>query len=57
MRFREVETMEALIPDMLARFAGGNNPNYTRELLALLQCLHREWHENLRLVLQRLQGI
>ncbi|KZT39580.1 hypothetical protein SISSUDRAFT_1061057 [Sistotremastrum suecicum HHB10207 ss-3] len=48
MRTGDVETMEALIPDLLARFAGGNNPNYARELLELLQCLHREWPSSLK---------
>ena len=39
----DVGVMEATLPHLAFRFAGGGNSNYLVEVLELLQCLHNDW--------------
>jgi hypothetical protein len=39
----DVGIMEATLPHLAFRFAGGGNTNYLPEVLELLQCLQHEW--------------
>jgi hypothetical protein len=39
----DVGLMEDSLPQLLFRFIGGKNSNYSIEVLELLQGLHREW--------------
>lgn len=39
----DIGLMEDSLPDLLCRFVGGRNSNYSIEVLELLQGLHREW--------------
>ena len=39
----DVGVMEATLPHLAFRFAGGGNSNYLAEVLELLQCLHTDW--------------
>ena len=39
----DVGRMEGLLKPILLRFAGGDNPKYTIEVLEVLQGLKREW--------------
>lgn len=43
----DVGRIRDLLPRLLFRYHGGSNPNYTREILELLQGLNREWPEDL----------
>jgi hypothetical protein len=42
----DVGHMEDLLPTLLFQFSGGGNPEYTIEILELLQGLRREWPED-----------
>ena len=42
-RSGDVGIMEATLPHLAFRFAGGGNSNYLTEVLELLQCLHHDW--------------
>ncbi|KAK0479278.1 hypothetical protein IW261DRAFT_1626799, partial [Armillaria novae-zelandiae] len=44
----DVGIMEAMLPQLLFRFVGGGNSNYTVEVLELLQGLNREWPVEVR---------
>jgi hypothetical protein len=46
----DVGLMEDMLPDLLFRFAGGKNGNYTGEVLEMLQGLNKEWTDEVRLV-------
>ncbi|KAJ7272390.1 hypothetical protein C8J57DRAFT_1599607 [Mycena rebaudengoi] len=39
----DIGVMEDMLPDLLFRFAGGKNSNYTGEILEMLQGLNKEW--------------
>lgn len=45
----DVGRMEDMLPRLLLRFVGGKNHKYAVEILELLQGLHREWPEDIRL--------
>ena len=49
MRVGDVGRMEDMLPRLLFRFIGGGNNKYAVEILELLQGLHREWTEEVRL--------
>ncbi|KAF9236815.1 hypothetical protein BU15DRAFT_88956 [Melanogaster broomeanus] len=42
-RSGDVGIMEATLPHLAFRFAGGRNSNYLTEVLELLQCLRHDW--------------
>jgi hypothetical protein len=44
----DVGRMEDLLPIMVYRFAGGGNPRYPVEVLELLQCLNKEWPDDVK---------
>ncbi|EEB90164.1 hypothetical protein MPER_11668 [Moniliophthora perniciosa FA553] len=44
----DVGMMEAMLPTLLFRFIGGQNSNYTIEVLELLQGLYREWTDEVK---------
>ncbi|KAJ7621616.1 hypothetical protein DFH06DRAFT_1233093 [Mycena polygramma] len=44
----DVGLMEDMLPDLLFRFAGGKNSNYTGEVLEMLQGLNKEWPDEVR---------
>ncbi|KAJ7278639.1 hypothetical protein C8J57DRAFT_1502482 [Mycena rebaudengoi] len=42
-KYGDIGVMEDMLPDLLFRFAGGKNSNYTGEVLEMLQGLNKEW--------------
>lgn len=44
----DVRTMEDMLPRLLFRFSGGQNPNYTVEVCELLQNLNGDWLDDLK---------
>ncbi|VDC03194.1 unnamed protein product [Peniophora sp. CBMAI 1063] len=49
----DVGRMEDLLPILLQRFAGGDNPKYTILVLELLQGLEREWTSDMKDFIRR----
>ncbi|EIW81866.1 hypothetical protein CONPUDRAFT_122373 [Coniophora puteana RWD-64-598 SS2] len=49
----DVGVMEATLPYLLFRYAGGGNSRYAIEILELLHCIHREWPPELKDFVQR----
>jgi hypothetical protein len=47
-RVGDIGRMEDLLPTLACRFAGGNNPRYTTEVLELLQSIQREWPDEVK---------
>ncbi len=47
----DVQTIEDMLPRLLFRVAGGQNPNYTVEVCELLQNLNVDWPDDLKYVL------
>ncbi|KAJ6601733.1 hypothetical protein DFH09DRAFT_969288 [Mycena vulgaris] len=44
----DVGLMEDMLPELLFRFSGGKNGNYTGEVLEMLQGLNKEWPDEVR---------
>ncbi|KAH9952457.1 hypothetical protein BC827DRAFT_1293535 [Russula dissimulans] len=44
----DVGMIQDLLPHLLFRFNGGMNSKYAIEVLELLQCLHRDWLDDMR---------
>ncbi|KAI0640946.1 hypothetical protein C8Q79DRAFT_1099102, partial [Trametes meyenii] len=49
----DIQTMEDMLPRLLFRFSGGQNHNYALEVCELLQNLHSEWPDDLKLFVRR----
>jgi hypothetical protein len=48
----DVGFMENMLPYLVTRFAGGKNTNYTTEALELLQGVHKDWPEEVKIFLE-----
>lgn len=48
MKTVDVGRMELLLPRLLFRYHGGDNHNYAREIMELMQSLWREWPDDLK---------
>ncbi|TBU26765.1 hypothetical protein BD311DRAFT_779457 [Dichomitus squalens] len=53
MRQGDVGLMEDLLPHLFLRFSGGGNHKYAVEILELLQGLHREWPEDVKVFVRQ----